>query len=48
MPCFCAAAVIFCDVEELAAEKIDRADYHHRELIGMLLDEIENVFSANE
>src|SRR5437762_1952679 len=36
-----------CDVEQLAAEKIYRADNNHSELIGMLCDEFAKVFSAN-
>ena len=36
-----------CDVEQLAAEKIHRADNNHSQLIGMLCDEFDKVFSAN-
>src|SRR5438477_10987367 len=36
-----------CDVKQLAAEKIYRADNNHSQLIGMLFDEFDKVFSAN-
>src|SRR5437764_5767913 len=36
-----------CDVEQLAAEKIHRADNNHSELISMLCDEFDKVFSAH-
>ena len=32
------------DIEQLTREKVHAGEHHHRELIGVLLDQIENVF----
>src|SRR5438105_14480167 len=37
----------FFDVEQLTCEKVHATKHHYRQLVGVLLDEIENVFGSN-
>ena len=37
----------FLNVEQLACEKVDCTDHYDRELIGVFLDQIDNVFRTN-
>ena len=37
----------FLDVEQLTREKIHAAKHHHRELFGVFIDQIDNLFRSN-
>src|SRR5438445_454366 len=37
----------FFDVEQLTREKVHATKHHYRQLVGVLLDEIENVFGCD-
>src|SRR6266576_6661644 len=41
--CLCCSSDCL-DIEQLAGEKIHTGKHHHRELIGVLLDQIDNIF----